>query len=114
MPGFSLRNPHLIIVAALLVVILGVMAFARMPVDVFPRLYIKAAVVATFYPGFTPLAMEQDITSRYERFFTLCNGIEHIESRSIPGVSAITVYFHSNVDIGVGAANLATLASRSR
>jgi HAE1 family hydrophobic/amphiphilic exporter-1 len=110
MPGFSLRNPHLIIVAALLVVILGVMTFARMPVDVFPRLYIKAAVVATFYPGFAPLAMEQDITSRYERFFTLGNGIEHIESRSIPGVSAITVYFHSGVDIGVGAANLATLA----
>jgi hydrophobic/amphiphilic exporter-1 (mainly G- bacteria), HAE1 family len=110
MPGFSLRNPHLIIVVALLVTILGVMAFARMPVDVFPRLYIKAAVVATFYPGFAPLAMEQDITSRYERFFTLGNGIEHIESRSIPGVSAITVYFHPDVDIGVGAANLATLA----
>jgi multidrug efflux pump subunit AcrB len=50
MPRLSLRNPHLIIVAALLVVVLGVMAFARMPVDVFPRLYIKAAVVATFYP----------------------------------------------------------------
>jgi len=84
MPRFSLRNPHLIIVAALLVIVLGVIAFARMPVDVFPRLYIKAAVVATFYPGFAPLAMEQDITSRYERFFTLANGIEHIESRSIP------------------------------
>ena len=110
MPRFSLRNPHLIIVAALLVVVLGVMAFARMPVDVFPRLYIKAAVVATFYPGFAPLAMEQDITSRYERFFTLGNGIEHIESRSIAGVSAITVYFHSYVDIGVASANLATLA----
>jgi hydrophobic/amphiphilic exporter-1 (mainly G- bacteria), HAE1 family len=110
MPGFSLRNPHLIVVAALLVAILGVMAFAQMPVDVFPRLHIKAVVVATFYPGFAPLAMEQDITSRYERFFTLGNGIEHIESRSIPGVSAITVYFHPDVDIGVGAANLATLA----
>jgi HAE1 family hydrophobic/amphiphilic exporter-1 len=110
MPKFSLRNPHLIIVAALLTAILGTMAFTQMPVDVFPRLYIKAAVVATFYPGFAPLAMEQDITSRYERFFTLGNGIEHIESRSIPGVSAITVYFHPDVDIGVGAANLATLA----
>lgn len=110
MPQFSLRHPHIIIVAALLITILGVLAFAQMPVDVFPRLYIKAAVVATFYPGFAPLAMEQDITSRYERFFTLGNGIEHIESRSIPGVSAITVYFHSDVDIGVGAANLATLA----
>ncbi len=110
MPQFSLRQPHIIIVAALLIAILGVLAFAQMPVDVFPRLYIKAAVVATFYPGFAPLAMEQDITSRYERFFTLGNGIEHIESRSIPGVSAITVYFHSDIDIGVGAANLATLA----
>ncbi len=110
MPQFSLRHPHIIIVAALLTTIFGVMAFKQMPVDVFPRLYIKAAVVATFYPGFAPLAMEQDITSRYERFFTLGNGIEHIESRSIPGVSAITVYFHSDVDIGVGAANLATLA----
>ena len=110
MPQFSLRQPHIIIVAALLIAILGVLAFAQMPVDVFPRLYIKAAVVATFYPGFAPLAMEQDITSRYERFFTLGNGIEHIESRSIPGVSAITVYFHSDIDIGVGAADLATLA----
>jgi multidrug efflux pump subunit AcrB len=110
MPRFSLRNPHLIIVAALLITLLGVLSFARMPVDVFPRLYIKAAVVATFYPGFAPLAMEQDITSRYERFFTLGSGIRRIESRSIPGVSAITVYFHHNVNIGVGAADLATLA----
>lgn len=110
MPRFSLRNPHMVIVAALLTALLGAMAFTRMPVDVFPRLHIKAAVVATFYPGFAPLAMEQDITSRYERFFTLGNGIEHIESRSIPGVSAITVYFHPDVNIGVGAANLATLA----
>ncbi len=110
MPSFSLRNPYLIVVGALLIVLLGVSAFSRMPVDVFPRLHIKAAVVATFYPGYAPLAMEQDITSRYERFFTLGSGIEHIESRSLPGVSLITVYFHSNVNMDAAAANLATLA----
>jgi HAE1 family hydrophobic/amphiphilic exporter-1 len=110
MPSFSLRNPYLIVVGALLVAILGVTAFKRMPVDVFPRLHIKAAVVATFYPGYAPLAMEQDITSRYERFFTLGSGIEHIESRSLPGVSLVTVYFHSNVNMDAAAANLATLA----
>ncbi len=110
MPRFSLRNPHLIIVAAMLIALLGVMAYTQLPVDVFPVLHIKAAVVATFYPGFAPLAMEQDITSRYERFFTLGSGIEHIESRSIPGVSAITVYFHSNVNLDAASAELATLA----
>ena len=36
MPSFSLRNPHTIIVGALIIVILGFNAFARMPVDVFP------------------------------------------------------------------------------
>ncbi|HJU28484.1 MAG TPA: efflux RND transporter permease subunit, partial [Candidatus Binataceae bacterium] len=82
----------------------------RMPIDVFPRLHVKAAVVATFYPGFAPTAMEQDITSRYERFFTLGSGIRHIESRSLPGVSMITVYFHSDVNLDAAAADLATLA----
>src|SRR5579875_3833177 len=99
MPSFSLRNPHLIIVVALLVALIGVLSYVEMPVDVFPPLHIKAAVVATFYPGFSPIGMEQDITSRYERFFTLGGGISRIESRSIPGVSAITVYFHSSVDL---------------
>ena len=36
MPSFSLRNPYMIIVGALVVVILGATAFTQMPVDVFP------------------------------------------------------------------------------
>ncbi len=110
MPSFALRNPFTVIVAALIVTILGVTAFTRMPVDVFPNLKIPAVVVATFYPGMPPLDMERDITTRYERFFTLGSGIEHIESRSLPGVSMITVYLHGGVDVDAAAAQLATLA----
>jgi len=109
-PSFALRNPFTVIVGALIVTILGVTAFTRMPVDVFPNLKIPAVVVATFYPGMPPLDMERDITTRYERFFTLGSGIEHIESRSLPGVSIITVYLHSGVDVDAAAAQLATLA----
>jgi len=36
-------------------------------------------VVATFYSGMPPEQIETDITSRFERFFTLGSGIEHIE-----------------------------------
>ena len=102
MPSFSLRNPHTIIVAALIITILGVNAFARMPVDVFPNLKIPAVVVATFYPGMPPLEMEGDITTRFERFFTLGSEIEHIESRSLPGVSIIKVFFHPGIDLERG------------
>ena len=48
MPSFSLRYPHTIIVGALITTLLGLIAFAKMPVDVFPNLNIPAVVVATF------------------------------------------------------------------
>ncbi|HZO80879.1 MAG TPA: efflux RND transporter permease subunit [Candidatus Binataceae bacterium] len=110
MPSFSLRNPHTVIVGALIISILGLTAFARMPVDVFPPLHIPAVVVATFYPGMPPLDIERDITTRFERFFTLGSDIEHIESRSLPGVSIIKVFFHPGVDLGAAAASLGDLA----
>ena len=40
-----------------------------------------------------PEQIETDITGRFERFFTLASGIDHMESRSLPGVSLIKVYF---------------------
>ncbi len=110
MPSFSLRNPYVIVVGALIVSLLGVTAFTRMPVDVFPNLKIPAVVVATFYPGMPPLDVERDITTRYERFFTLGSNIDHIESRSLPGISIITVYLQPGTDVDAAAAQLATLA----
>jgi hydrophobic/amphiphilic exporter-1 (mainly G- bacteria), HAE1 family len=110
MPNFSLRNPYTIIVGALVVVILGATAFMRMPVDVFPNIKIPAVVVATFYQGMPPLDMEDNITFRYERFFTLGSNIEHIESRSLSGVSIIKVFFQPGTDIEAAAAQMGTLA----
>jgi HAE1 family hydrophobic/amphiphilic exporter-1 len=110
MPSFSLRNPHAIIVGALIVTLLGLTAFVRMPVDVFPNLKIPAVVVATFYPGMPPTEIERNITTRFERFFTLGSDIEHIESRSLPGVSIIKVFFHESANVDTSAASLANLA----
>ena len=110
MPSFSLRNPYIIIVGALVIIILGATAFTRMPVDVFPDIKIPAVVVATFYQGMPPLDMEDNITFRYERFFTLGSNIEHIESRSLSGVSIIKVFFQPGTDIEAAAAQMGTLA----
>ena len=98
------------IVGALLATILGITAFMGMPVDVFPKLDIPVAIVATFYPGMPPLEMESDITTRFERFFTLGSDIEHMESRSLPGVSIIKVFFQPGVDLSSAAATLGNLA----
>ena len=93
MSGFSIRNPYFIIVVCLIVSVVGITSLVRMPVDLFPTINIPEVVVATFYSGMPPEEIETEITGRFERFFTLGSGIEHMESRSLPGVSIIKVYF---------------------
>jgi multidrug efflux pump subunit AcrB len=93
MSGFSIRNPYFIIVVCLIAAVVGITSLVRMPVDLFPTINIPEVVVATFYSGMPPEEIETEITGRFERFFTLGSGIEHMESRSLPGVSIIKVYF---------------------
>ena len=81
-----------------------------MPVDMFPAMDIPVVVVATFYNGMPPEQIEADITSRFERFFTLGSGIEHIESRSLPGVSVIKVYFQPGTNPDSAVTTISNLA----
>src|SRR5512135_1948437 len=103
MPRFSIRNPYFIIVVCLIVVVVGLTSLARMPVDLFPAINIPEVVVATFYNGMPPEDIETEITGRFEKFFTLGAGIDHMESRSLPGASVIRVYFQpgTNADSDV-------------
>lgn len=98
MSGFSIRNPYFIIVVCLIVAVVGITSLVRMPVDLFPTINIPEVVVATFYSGMPPEDIETEITGRFERFFTLGSGIEHMESRSLPGVSIIKVFFQPGTD----------------
>jgi multidrug efflux pump subunit AcrB len=88
----------------------GVTTVARMPVDLFPEIQIPVVVVATFYSGMPPQQIEADITDTFERFFTLGSNIDHIESRSLTGVSLIKVYFQPGTDPDAAVSEIANLA----
>ncbi|MGB8580267.1 MAG: efflux RND transporter permease subunit [Candidatus Sulfotelmatobacter sp.] len=110
MPGFSIRNPYFIIVICLALLVIGVTSIASMPIDLFPPINMPEAVVATFYSGMPPEDIEFDITDPLERFFTLGSGIDHMESRSLLGVSIIKVYFQPGTNPDTDASELANLA----
>jgi HAE1 family hydrophobic/amphiphilic exporter-1 len=110
MPRFALRFPYFIIVLCLIVTILGITCISRMAVDLFPAIKIPVVVVATFFNGMPPEQVETDITGRFERFFTLGGGIEHIESRSLPGVSLIKIYFQPGTDPDSAVTTISNLA----
>src|SRR5579885_1941829 len=110
MPRFSIRNPYFIIVLCLALVVIGVTSLARMPVDLFPSINLPQLVVATFYSGMPPQDIETDITDPLERFFTLASGIDHMESRSLLGVSIIRVYFQPGTNADADVTELSNLA----
>src|SRR4051812_11657061 len=116
MSRFAIKTPYFIVVLCLMIAVVGVSSMARMPVDMFPAMNIPVVVVATFYSGMPPQQIETSITSRFERFFTLASGIDHIESRSLPGVSVIKVYFQpgSNADSSVTSISNLAMANLRR
>jgi multidrug efflux pump subunit AcrB len=110
MSRFALRFPYLIVVVCLIVCVVGINSLTRMAVDLFPPIKIPVVVVATFYSGMPAEEIENDITGRFERFFTLGSGIEHIESKSLPGVSLIKIYFQPGTDPNAAVTTISNLA----
>src|SRR5664280_1412860 len=110
MPNFSLKYPFFIIMACLVIVVVGVVSIASMPVDLFPQIDMPVVLVATFYSGMPPQQIEADITDTFERFFTLASGIDHMESRSMTGVSLIKIYFQPGTDANADVTQISNLA----
>src|SRR5271170_2279939 len=110
MPRFSIRNPYFIVVVCLALAVIGVNGLLRMPVDLFPPINLPEVVVATFYNGMPPQDIEVDITNPLERFFTQASGVDHMESRSLLGVSIIKVFFQPGTDADADVTQLSNLA----
>ncbi len=110
MSRFALRYPFFIVMLCMIIAVVGITTVARMPVDLFPEIKIPVVVVATFYNGMPPEQIEANITNPFERFFTLGSGIDHIESRSLTGVSLIRVYFQPGTDADAAVTTISNLA----
>jgi len=110
MPTFAIKYPFFILMLCLGIIVVGITTVVRMPVDLFPEIKIPVVVVATFYSGMPPQQIEGDITDTFERFFTLGSNIDHIDSRSLTGVSLIKVYFQPGTDPDAAVSEIANLA----
>jgi multidrug efflux pump subunit AcrB len=94
----SLRNPHMVFALVAGIVVLGLIALARIPIDILPVFKSPAVQVLTYYPGMPAASIEKTITNRLERWVGQAPGASLIESRSVPGVSVVKVQFREDID----------------
>jgi multidrug efflux pump subunit AcrB len=111
---FALRHPYTILVAVLAVVCGSVLAFSRLRVDIFPNLNQPVIYVCQPYGGMTPQQMEGLLTNYYEFHFLYVNGIEHVESKNIQGMTLIGLHFHPGTDMSQAMAEVVASVNRSR
>jgi multidrug efflux pump subunit AcrB len=111
---FALRWPIAIMVAMVALVAGGALALSRMKVDIFPTLDLPVLYVAQPYGGMDPSQMEGLIANYYEYHFLYINGIHHVESKNIQGVSLMKLYFHPGTDMAQAMAETVGYVNRSR
>ena len=106
----SLKNPYLVVIGALTVILLGAVALSRIPTDILPTFRTPAVQILTLYPGMPAETMERDITSRLERWTGQANGVARQESRSMTGVSVVRNYFRPDIDPNTAMSQVSSLA----
>src|SRR5215468_7664109 len=106
----ALRQPYTFIVMSLFILILGAVAIYRTPVDIFPVVDIPVISVIWTYSGMAPEEMTGRITTVSERgITTTVSDIEHIESRTMNGVSVIKIYFYTGANIPEAVAEVTSI-----
>ncbi len=96
---FSLGNRLLILVAAVLLMGAGYLAYTRLPVDAFPDVSPNLVQVFTVTDGLAPEEIEKYVTFPVEAAMTGLPGVEKVRSLSNFGLSVVNVYFADGMDI---------------
>ena len=106
----ALRNTYLVLVAALLVVVIGVVALSGIPSDLLPVFDTPAVQIVTFYPGMPAEVMERDIMSRLERWTGQSVGIEHQEAKAMLGVCIVKDFFREGISLDTAMSQVTSYA----
>lgn len=95
-----IRRPVLSSALMLLLALLGLQAFYKMPVREYPQLTQTLITVTTSYYGASADLIQGSITAPLEQAIANANNVDYITSQSLPGMSVITVHMllNSNAD----------------
>jgi len=99
-PEFSVNRKVTTIMLAMILVVLGILAFMRLGLDFFPDLEFPTVSVITTYSGASSEDIENAITRPLEQVVNSVSGVKKVDSITSEGLSMIMVEFEwgTNLD----------------
>jgi len=80
-----INNIPAVVMIIVAVVMLGVVAFTRLPVDLFPNIEIPIIAVSFDYPRATPEQVEESVARILEGQFQTISGVKNVTTRCFQG-----------------------------
>lgn len=108
----SIKRPVLAIVMSLVIVLMGVICWTKLPVREYPDIDPPVVTITTIYPGANSKVIETEITDLLESEISGVEGIRTMVSSSRDQVSTIVVEFVLERNIDVAAQDLRDKISR--
>ncbi|MCX5735722.1 MAG: efflux RND transporter permease subunit, partial [candidate division NC10 bacterium] len=99
----SVKRPVFASVLVLSLAVVGVFAYFRLGVDLFPKVDIPMITVTTRQSGAAPEEIETEITDKIERAVNTIAGIDELRSVSTEGVSQVFIMFKLEKSVDVAA-----------
>ena len=97
--GFTIQYRGLMLFAAALLVVVGVIALTRLPFDAFPDTTPVMVQVNVTASGWTPEDIERQITYPIERELAGLSGLSEVRSISKFGLAQVTLLFDDDIDL---------------
>jgi len=94
----SLQNAYMVATLVFMLLALGIVALTSIPIDILPVFKSPAVQVLTYYQGMPASSVEKTITNRIERWTNQAPGAARVESKSVPGVSIVKIFFRDDID----------------
>ena len=96
--AWSIRQPIPSIVLFVVLMLVGVTSFARLPVTRFPNIDIPIVSIAVTQAGAAPSELETQVTKRVEDSIAAINGVKHIISTVTDGTSVTAIQFRLEIN----------------
>jgi len=96
---FSVYHPIFTVMIFLIVIILGLISFSRLPIDLMPDITYPTLSLSTSYGNASPEEMEEIVTRPIEEALAAVPGVEEISSTSSEGSSSVRVSFAWGTDL---------------
>jgi len=97
--SFAIDHRTSVVVLLFLIVLGGLISYARIPKESFPEMEIPTIAVNTLYPGVSPADMETLVTRPIEDELNTIGDIEELTSVSIEGYSTVMAEFSTDIDL---------------